>query len=243
VDSRERPRRAPQLSEEVAEFIRDLVIYGDLQSGEFIRLEDIAERFGCSVTPVREAMLTLRQEGFVEPAPRRGFRVSTITVEDVRDVFAIQAFIAGELVARAAERVNEEDLDRLEQIQDRLESAAKRNEVSEIELHNNAFHRTLNAVAAAPKLGQFLLMSLRYVPRRFYGHSSVWQMEAMNEHRAVLAGLREGDADRARRAMEQHILRAGRALVQQLDGRDQQGNWPPPRPIATSEPVRLDEFP
>lgn len=235
-------RRRPQLSDEAADYVRDLIIYGDLRAGEFIRLEDMAQQFGSSVTPVREALLTLRQEGFVELAPHRGFTVSPFTVDDVRDVFAIQAFIGGELVARAAQRGGPDFVDQLERVQAALEDAASRNASAEAEHHNNEFHRLINSTAASPKLSQFLLMSLRYVPRRFFEQISTWQADAIAEHRLVLARLRRDDPQGARVAMEQHIRRAGETLTAQVEGRIGEGGWNPPdvgRPGTTT----ADAFP
>lgn len=226
-----RRRRRPQLSEIAADYVRDLIVYGDLRPHQFIRLEDMAERFGSSVTPIREALLTLRQEGFVEFAPHRGFTVAPFTIDDVHDVFAVQAFAAGELVARAAMRATDEVRQRLGTIQATLEDAAERGSATEVEYHNNEFHRLINSTAASPKLSQFLLMTLRYVPRRFYTDIGGWHSEAMDEHRAVLAGLRAPDAEAARRAMEQHIRKAGEILALQLRKRASDGSSMPSPPM------------
>lgn len=236
-------KRRPQLSEQAADYVRDLIIYGDLRPGQFIRLEDMAERFGSSVTPVREALLTLRQEGFVEFAPHRGFTVAPFTVDDLRDVFALQAFVAGELTARAAAVATEDDLERLELVQLDLERAAERNSAADVEHHNNEFHRIINGAAAAPKLAQFLLMALRYVPRRFFTTISGWQSEATSEHRTILAGLRARDAEAARRAMERHVSRAGEILALQLQQRADESAWRPASSLPDGSYRPSGEFP
>lgn len=245
VDNERRVRRRrPQLSEEAADFVRDLIIYGDLPAGAFIRLEDMAQQFGSSVTPVREALLTLRQEGFVDLAPHRGFAVTPFTLEDVRDVFAVQAFIGGELAARAAERGGGVFLDELEKIQLELEDAAAQGASVEAEHQNNEFHRLVNRTADSPKLTRFLLMTLRYVPRRFYDQISTWQAEAIAEHRLVLASLRQADPDGVRRAMEQHIRRAGETLTAQVESRRDEGATLPPGPMAgRSDAGAAEQFP
>ena len=89
--------RRRQLSDEVAAPVRDLIMSGQVGHGEFLRLERIAADLGISVTPVREALLSLRGEGFVTLEPRRGFMPAPLTRQDVQDLFEAQAYFAGEL--------------------------------------------------------------------------------------------------------------------------------------------------
>ncbi|MGW5101864.1 GntR family transcriptional regulator [Streptomyces sp. NPDC004100] len=78
---------------------------GEARPGDFLRTERVAEAVGVSSTPVREGLLALRSEGFVQPVPRRGFVVAPFTRQDVRDLFWTQAQLSGELAARAARRI------------------------------------------------------------------------------------------------------------------------------------------
>src|SRR6201997_233606 len=105
------PRR--QLSDEVASYVRELIMSGRLRSGEFIRQERIAEELQLSATPVREGLLSLKGEGFVELKPRRGFVVAPLSASDVRDLFTAQALLAGELVSRATAKLGPEGLVKL----------------------------------------------------------------------------------------------------------------------------------
>ncbi|WP_018503465.1 GntR family transcriptional regulator [Parafrankia discariae] len=84
------------------------------KSGDFVRTEHLAAELGVSQTPVREAMMILQSEGSVRWEPRRGYRVAPITRQDVSDLFQVQAFVAGELAARAAELLDDEALSRIE---------------------------------------------------------------------------------------------------------------------------------
>ncbi|MGV9423341.1 GntR family transcriptional regulator [Streptomyces sp. NPDC003656] len=78
---------------------------GEARPGDFLRTERVAEAVGVSSTPVREGLLALRSEGFVQLVPRRGFVVAPFTRQDVRDLFWAQAQLSGELAARAARRI------------------------------------------------------------------------------------------------------------------------------------------
>src|SRR6201992_2879684 len=116
------PRRHRR--DEVASYLRELIMSGNLRSGDFIRQERIAEELELSATPVREGLLSLRGEGFVELKPRRGFVVAPLSASDVRDLFTAQALLAGELVGRAAVRMGPDDLRELTDIHEALRRAA-----------------------------------------------------------------------------------------------------------------------
>src|ERR1700721_932931 len=75
----------PQLPEGGGSYVRELIISGAVKPGEFLRMERIAEQVGVSNTPVREGLLALKSEGFVQLVPRRGFVVATFTQQDVLD--------------------------------------------------------------------------------------------------------------------------------------------------------------
>src|SRR3954453_19858121 len=116
------PRRQ-QLPEEVAGYVRELILSGEVRPGEFLRMEPIAEAVGVSTTPVREGLLLLRSEGFVKLVPRRGFMVAPFSRRDLRDLFWFQAQLAGELAARAATRITSEQLHALDESMQRYEAA------------------------------------------------------------------------------------------------------------------------
>src|SRR3954464_11602519 len=113
----------PQLSEDVASFVRKRIFEGTYASGQYVRLDQLAAELGISVTPVREALFALRAEGLIAQQPRRGFMVLPVTGRDVTDVANVQAHVGGELAARAAINITDDQLRELKQIQAELEDA------------------------------------------------------------------------------------------------------------------------
>lgn len=100
----------PQLAGDVARFVRRRIFEGTYPAGQYIRLEQLADELGISVTPVREALFGLRAEGLLTQLPRRGFVVLPITRRDIADVSEVQAHIGGVLASRAADHISDEQL-------------------------------------------------------------------------------------------------------------------------------------
>jgi DNA-binding GntR family transcriptional regulator len=205
-----------QLSEEAAAFIRESIMSGRMRSGEFVRIRHVAEDLDLSATPVREALHLLRAEGFVELAPNKGFRVAPLTDDDVRDIFQLFAFVAGELCARAAERVADEIVAELEAFQERLVDRFEAQDWQAVERLNFELHRQINRESDSPKLASFLRRLNHYIPRRFYASIDGWPTASLDDHAAILDALSRRDSQAARTTMSVHILHAGELLAANL---------------------------
>lgn len=223
-----RPRRA-QLSDEASSHIRDMIVSGQLPSGSYIRLDRMADLLDMSATPVREALVLLRGEGFVQLEPHRGFVVAPLSKEDVLDLFWVQSNLAGELAARAAANITDTDVSELRTLQKELEAAADRGASDEIERLNFLVHRRINLLADSPKLAWFLRMATRYVPRRFWGTIEGWAHASVADHAAILDGLEARDRERVRGAMQEHIMHAGTLPVAHLQKGAMARSWTPQR--------------
>jgi DNA-binding GntR family transcriptional regulator len=209
-----------QLSELVANHLREAIMAGELRASSFIRTEHLAAQLGVSATPVREALMILHSEGAVRWEPRRGFRVVPITRRDVEDLFAVQAFMAGELAARCATVLPTEELARLRLIQGELESAAQAGDVSGVDALNHEIHRTINRAAGARRMASMLNQTVHHVPLHYFGQVPGWGEAAAHDHESILLALEKGDADAARGAMGDHIRHVGRLLADHLESID-----------------------
>ncbi|MGI5175298.1 GntR family transcriptional regulator [Dactylosporangium sp. CA-152071] len=207
----------PQLSETVASLLRDRIMSGQLRSGSRIRLEQVAEETGLSITPVREALLMLRAEDMVELQPRRGHVVAPLSRQDIIDVFGLQGHIAGELVARVAAAITPAQLDELRAVHQRLAKAAQARQASKVEQLEFEFHRGINRLADARKLSWLLRAATRYTPTRFYAADAAWRAAMVTDHEALLAALAANDADAARPVMARHFTDGAERLVKHLD--------------------------
>ncbi|WP_409179806.1 GntR family transcriptional regulator [Amycolatopsis sp. VS8301801F10] len=202
-----------RLSPRVAKQVRDLILTGAVRGGERLRTEHLAERLGVSATPVREALMALAGEGMVDFRPGRGFRVIPVTRRDVVDVYAMQAYVSGELAARAAEVFDPAGLARLDDLQREIEKTVRDGDLDATERADFALHRMINHAAAAPKFTWMLSLTLRYVPFSAYADIPGWPLLARDDHDRVLAALNERRPEAAREAMAAHIREAGDLLV------------------------------
>jgi DNA-binding GntR family transcriptional regulator len=215
-------RERRQLSEEVASYVRELIISGEVRPGEFLRLEPIAEALGVSTTPVREGLLALRNEAFVRLIPRRGFIVEGFTRQDILDLFMVQADLAGELAARTAERITPEQLAELEAIDRAHLQAIEAGDREGIAYYGHGFHRAVNLAAQSPRLANLLGSVVRHLPNRFYTEIDGQIASMRHNHPRLLQAFADRDGISARRDMRQHILDAGEHLVASLEKR---GIW------------------
>ncbi len=206
----------PQLSEAVAAYVRNRIFDGTYAAGEYVRLDQLAAELGISVTPVREALFELRAEGLLAQQPHRGFVVLPVTGRDIADVSDVQAHIGGELAARAAKNITDDQVHELESIQTQLEAAYAGDDHERAVRLNHDFHRAINVAADSPKLAQLMSQITRYAPESVFPVVAGWPKRSMKDHRRVVAALAKRDAEQARAAMSEHLSAGAGPMIDHL---------------------------
>jgi DNA-binding GntR family transcriptional regulator len=212
----------PQLSDEVAARIREQIMYGQVRPGQFLRLERLAVEFGISVTPVREALQSLRSEGFVELEPRRGFVVSELTRQDIVDLFWVQAVLGAELAVRGCRGLAPDSLDELARIHERMVRAVQATAYDLVEEYNDQFHHVVHQAGGSRKLVWVLGAVTRYFPSGFYARIPGWAEASARGHAAIQSAFRRHDPVGAGAATRMHVTKAGELLLAHLE---RQGLW------------------
>jgi DNA-binding GntR family transcriptional regulator len=205
-----------QLRHGVASTIRELIVAGRARPGELLRLAPLADEMDMSITPVREALLLLAQDGWVIQEPNRGFRVAEIRRSDVEDTYFVQRFVAGELAARAALKATAADVAELREINAQIIAFGDHGD-AEVERLNYSLHQRIYVKAEAPRLEWFIDAASRFVPRQFWATIPGWRELNRTGHEPIVARLEVGDAAGAREAMSSHIHAAGELLLRWLD--------------------------
>jgi DNA-binding GntR family transcriptional regulator len=209
--------RREQLSDEVAGHLRAAIMTGALQPGTFIRLDDTAAQLGVSITPVREALRTLRGEGLVQLEPHRGHVVVPLSRRDIEDIFWLQATIAKELAKTAAQRITPAEINELERLNDALSGAVDNGDIDAIAAAEFAYHRAFNQASGRIKLAWFLLHVARYLPPLVYATDREWGAKAVENHREAIAALRHRDIDSVVALTSWQFADGARRLTDRLD--------------------------
>jgi len=222
-------RRRGSLAQEVADYLRDLILTGTLRPGEKVDQEAVSVALDVSRSPIREALVVLSREGLIHLTPRRGASVVRLTREDIVDHYALFGVVAGRAAALAAESLDAESLAELWSVHERFTGQ----DMEQLQQLNHDFHRIINL--AAPRRTRWLLGHLeRSVPANYFEFADGWNRVAVGHHLAILEAIADGDGDRARRAMEDHLLESGRAAAAELDAR---GFFDADTPDRTTGPV------
>lgn len=188
------------------ERIRNLVLGDGLAPGVRLGQVELAERFGISRTPVREALRRLAGEGLVEFHSNRGFRVADIGLEAVLRRLEVRKILEPGIARLAAERRTDEDVGRLLGAVSREERAR-----SGVAAHDASrdFHLALARASGNEELVRvFESLWIVEVGRRLLARRTAisdWQSDDIEEHRAVAAAVAENRADDAERLMARHV--------------------------------------
>ena len=190
---------------------------GEVRPGDFIRLDETAASLGVSVTPVREALLTLRGEGLVDLVPRRGYLVSPMSRQDVEDIFWLQAELSKRIVDRAIPHYDAETLDFHAHLVDDFGAASAAGDADGVVLAQYAIHRSINRASSSDKLARFLSNAARYMPYRLYAEDPQWRADALEDNRRMLEALRSGDVDAAHAVVDAEFANGARLLIAHLE--------------------------
>lgn len=219
------PLASTQLRRVIAERLRAAILANELKPGEWLRQESLAQKFGVSQTPVREALQDLAGEGLAEHVPYRGIRVLKFQLDDVLDLYACRAFLESRAARYAAENITLEHLTELKRLLNEMERHRAQKYWADYRRLNREFHqaiytaswhkyliRTLNQMWSAfptMMLGNFAETAAKPVPQR--GASN------KQEHQAIIAALEAHDGEQAEQLMRRHIEESAQRIVAVLE--------------------------
>lgn len=195
--------------------LREAISRGQLAPGTVLRQAELAEQFGTSRIPVREALNALQAEGLVQIEPNRGAFVTTLTADELHELFDLRVLLETEVLRRAVPQHTERSLRRLESIQHELDGETEPAEWLRLD---RSFHAELYAPSGRQRSLQ-MIASLRASAERFYlshlgpeARRPGWN----DEHQQLIALLRAGDAERASAMLEQHLRQTEKLAVSTL---------------------------
>ncbi len=202
------------LSDRIRNALTDAISSGELAPGTTLDEQQLADRYGASRTPVREALRQLATSGMVEVRPRRGVLVRHVTAEEVMDMFETMAELEAVCVRLATYRITPLERSRLLRIHEASQAAVEQDDVDAYDALNRDFHEAIyraahndfladQAIAVRTRLNAFRRMQLRQARRLASSRA---------EHDAVMQAIAEGNGEEAGRRMRAHMLNAASAL-------------------------------
>lgn len=230
---RDAPPRELTLTEEAYRRLRMDIIGGAFEPGSPLRLEALKERYGLSFSPLREALNRLHAERLVVASALRGFRVSNVSFEEMRDAIETRVLIDVEGLRRSIAKGNDDwegavvaAFHALSRCANRL-STLKRDrtedESEELEGRHREFHLALVAACGSRWLidfsSQLYAQTERYRRPMMQSHSKTPQSRDIEaEHRAIMEAAIARNANAAAFLLEQHYRKTGTMIEQHLGG-------------------------
>jgi DNA-binding GntR family transcriptional regulator len=209
-----KPVSRPPLWERVLEQLRAAILAGDLRAGEKLVEVDLAERFGTSRGPIREAVRELVREGLVVELPRRGNVVSTLTARDLAEVYGVREALEVAAVKLVVERADDGALAGLERHLHDFERAD--GDYLTNSAHDLAFHRALVGLSGNARMAaineQMLTQTAHLLRAAAEANPTLQTTMRPAVHRDILAALRARDGAAATAAVVAHYRTAEERL-------------------------------
>lgn len=211
-----KPRKP--LGHEVHETLRKAIIVGDLEPGQRLIEEQLAESLGASRTPVRQAMHVLEREGLVERLERGGFAVKGLSVEDINEIFDLRAVLESFAARRAAEKITPGAINLLTRHNEAFQRAVENEKSDQLAALNTEFHEALYSLADNQRLRR-IIGELR---DHFYRYRVVLlQLQDMaqasyNDHKEMIQAMEARDIEKTEKLVRAHILKGKEAILSEV---------------------------
>lgn len=186
--------------------LRDAILAGVLEPGSRLRQEELADLFGTSRIPIREALRALEYEGLVRSEPHRGFTVTALDADDIEEVYELRILLEGHAIRLAIPLMTDDDLEELQQLFDAMQAADNPDEQLRT---RERYYTRLYSITGRPRLVG-LIARLRQEVARALRWATIQHSGAV--HEAFFEAVRVGDAERAVAQLSGHYRRVA-ALI------------------------------
>jgi len=205
-----RPSTPGTAQQHALESLRWMIVSGELRPGQRVNQDDVAEQLQLSVAPVREALRVLEQEGQVTYRPRRGYFVTELHVDDLKEIYELRKLLEERAARLALPALDEESLERIAlAVRDCAQAADAGDIAAELEA-NRRFHFAILAASGHPHAMRLirLLWDSTEAYRAMYYNSPAERRRSLEAHDRILAAVRERDPDRVVAELDAHRARA-----------------------------------
>jgi DNA-binding GntR family transcriptional regulator len=203
-------------TDQVVQILREAIMSGELQPGERLMQDALAEQLNVSATPIREALRQLESEGILSHSPHKGVRVAEVELEDVEEIYRIRAVLEELATRMAVPNIPAEMLQDLRELHERLDELTESGEPESLRRLNYDFHMMIYEAADMPELlriirslwTKFPWDTLHVLPRR--------AQASLAEHAALMEAIEDRNPVLAGRRMQEHIQAGAETLREYL---------------------------
>ncbi len=177
------------LKDQVYEYLRSQMRVGELMPGDVIDMNVTSQKLGVSKTPLRDALVRLETEGFVNIMARKGVLVNVLTVEDIREIYQILGALESTAIIAASGTISKREVDRLIKLNEGMRKAIEKDDFSDYYKKNLKFHDVfleLSGNNMLRKTADVLKKRLYDFPRRA-GYVKEWEQSSIKEHQQFVA--------------------------------------------------------
>jgi DNA-binding GntR family transcriptional regulator len=216
-----RPTGPGTAARHALEALRLAMVAGELRPGDRIRQEEIADRLGVSIAPVREALAILEQEGQVTYLPRRGYSVAELDIGDMREIYELRALLEERAARRALPLLDEDAIGRIDlAARECLDAAAEGDVAAELAANRRFHFGVLGSPDQAHTLRLIrLLWDSTETYRALYYNSPAAREESAHAHDRIIAAIHGRDGERLVAELAAHRDAALRRLAEILEPR------------------------
>ncbi|MCX6432487.1 MAG: GntR family transcriptional regulator [Actinobacteria bacterium] len=202
--------------------LRSDILTGRLGPGDQVVQELLAERYGVSRVPIREALKTLESEGQVVYYPHRGYFVAELSVADLLEVYRLRSILEAEAIRQAVPTLGDDAVDAMADLLAEIELAAGASDVIAMTAANRRFHFAVFDAAGLPRLSRILrqLWEATDAYRALYFQGAENRARVAREHARMLSALRKRDAETLVRLHDEHREHSVGAVTAILAARD-----------------------
>ena len=201
--------------------LRRELIQGVFKPGQRLSEPELALRFGTSRSPIREALVRLEYEGFIERSPAGQARVKSLDISEFEQLYVLRATVEGLATRLATPRLRTIDLDEMGRKIDEMEQCIKNSSASGAIAAGKAFHEVITKECGNPLLVE-ILVGLRARIDRFrllVASVGEYDIERINEYRRILKALYQRDPKKAETEMIRHVDRSAVGFIKKLQKR------------------------
>lgn len=193
------------LSEQVYQYLREQMSIGDLFPGSIINIGKISKQLGISKTPLRDALIHLEVEGFVTILPRRGVKVNSLTLSDVKNAYDALSIIEASIIVDFFDRFEQIHFAQLEELHEKMISDVSKENYQDLFQTNLKFHNICVDRSDNTLLKKFMLpvkQKLYDFPKQNF--LKEWELRNCMEHEQIIKFLKQGEPEKAGEILKQH---------------------------------------